>query len=102
VPVGVDDEGGIVVGVVALAQARRPVITPPAGEGGGVEGVHRLGIRSDEGEVERASRLTLEERQVLGVRRPYGRTRPANARRWVPEGVSDKASQCLLYGEPLT
>src|SRR5215212_3830233 len=29
VPVGVDDEGGIVVGVVALAQTWGPVITPP-------------------------------------------------------------------------
>jgi hypothetical protein len=35
VPVGVDDEGGIVVGVVALAQARGPVVTPPTGEGCG-------------------------------------------------------------------
>src|SRR5215211_6039880 len=71
VPVGVDDEGGIVVGVVALAQAWGPVITPPAGQGGGVEVSHRLGIRSDEGEVERrAGRLPLDERQVLGVRRP--------------------------------
>src|SRR5215212_136155 len=71
VPVGVDDEGGIVVGVVALAQARGPVVAPPAGEGGGVEGVHRLGIRSDEGEVERrAGRLPLDERQVLGILRP--------------------------------
>src|SRR5215203_2370347 len=69
-PVGVDDEGGIVVGVVALAQAWGPVVTPPAGEGGGVEVSHRLGIRSEEGEVERAGRLTLDERQVLGVRRP--------------------------------
>src|SRR5215217_7288500 len=70
VPVRVDDEGGIVVGVVALAQAWGPVITPPAGQGGGVEVSHRLGIRSDEGEVERAGRLPLDERQVLGVRRP--------------------------------
>src|SRR5215211_7566105 len=71
VPVGVDDEGGIVVGVVALAQAWGPVITPPAGQGGGVEVSHRLGIRSDEGEVERrAGRLPLDERQVLGVLRP--------------------------------
>src|SRR5215211_6726507 len=70
VPVWVDDEGGIVVGVVALAQAWGPVISPPAGEGGGVEVSHRLGIRSDEGEVERAGRLPLDERQVLGVRWP--------------------------------
>src|SRR5829696_7837225 len=75
VPVGVDDEGGIVVGVVALAQAWGPeawgpVITPPAGQGGGVEVSHSLGIRSDEGEVERAGRLPLDERQVLGVLRP--------------------------------
>src|SRR5215204_2582081 len=29
VPVGVDDEGGVVVGVVALAQARGPLSRPP-------------------------------------------------------------------------
>src|SRR5215212_4766186 len=70
VPVGVYDEGGIVVGIVALAQAWGPVITPPAGKGGGVEVSHRLGIRSNECEVERAGRLPLDERQVLGVLRP--------------------------------
>ena len=35
-----------------------------------MEGVHRLGVRGDEGEVERAGRLPLDERQVLGIRRP--------------------------------
>jgi hypothetical protein len=98
VPVGVDDEGGVVVGVVALAQARGPVVAPPAGEGGGVEGVHRLGVRGNEGEVERAGRLPLDERQVLGIRRPQHHGGPPRLRR--PGYVGHLGPQ-RLQGRPV-
>ena len=41
-----------------------------------MEGVHRLGVRGEEGEVERAGRLPLHERQVLGVLRPKATAGP--------------------------
>ncbi len=81
VPVRVEDEGGVVVGVVALADAGRAVVAPAVGESGGVEPVDRLSIASDEGEVKRACRLSLDQRQVLGARWPKDNRRSPRRRR---------------------
>ena len=69
VPVRVEDVGGVVVGVVALADARRAVVAPFVRDCGGVEAVDRLSITSDEGEVKRARRLPLDQHQVFSARR---------------------------------
>jgi hypothetical protein len=51
VPVRVEGVGGVVVGVVALADPGRAIVAPAVGESGGVELVDRLGIGGSEGEV---------------------------------------------------
>jgi len=67
VPVRVKDVGSILVRVVALADARRAVVAPAIGECGGVEPIDRLSIGGDEGEVKRACRLSLDQRQVFST-----------------------------------
>jgi hypothetical protein len=51
VPVRVEGVGGVVVGVVALADPGRAIVALAVGESGGVEPVDRLGIGGSEGEV---------------------------------------------------
>ena len=63
-----------------------------------MEGVHRLGIRGDEGYVERAGRLPLDERQVLGVRRPQDHAGSPRLRR---SGYVGHLGPQRLQGRPV-
>jgi hypothetical protein len=62
VPVGVDDEGGIVVGVVALAQAWGPVITPPLARAAAWK--FRTASRSEATKARSRSTTPEEQREV--------------------------------------
>lgn len=65
VSVRADDEGGVVVGVVARAQARRAVVLPAGGKGRLVEGIHLLAGRGREGDMQ-VCRLLLRLEQAEG------------------------------------
>src|SRR5829696_8335344 len=70
VPIRVEDVGGVVVGMVALVDARRTVVAPAGGESGGVEPINRCSISSGEGEVEWVRRLPFDQRQIFGPAGP--------------------------------
>ena len=51
VPVGISDEGGVVVGMIYRAQPGAPVVAAAGAQGGGMKGPDRLSISRAEADV---------------------------------------------------
>src|SRR5919106_1283281 len=62
VPVGVENVGAVVAGVIARALSRRAVVTVAGGERATVELARRRGVRSRKGEVDVLARLPAHQR----------------------------------------
>ena len=73
VPIGVEDEGGVVPGVIARAQPGSSVVDPSCLDGCGVERINRFAVWRGERNVHRTGRPFLfHDPEVLIVDREAG------------------------------